>query len=77
MTTPISPEDLDKARAHNPDYMNEDSIDKLVARVEELEGALREAGRFIATARIGRYKYIIPEQVDALAAIDRVLEGTE
>ena len=37
MTTPISPEDLDEARAHNPDHMNGDTIDKLVARVEELE----------------------------------------
>lgn len=50
-------------------HTHQASIDKLVARVEELEGALREA-----RSALLRHE---PFYGDALAVIDRVLEGTE
>ncbi len=49
-------------------------IDKLVARVEELEGALREARKELLRNEIGHPRFAV---FAALAVINRVLEGTE
>ena len=76
MTTPISPEDLDEVRSHNPDYMNGDTIDQLVARVEELTDQLGDT-LSVLQFDVERFPYLNARWGTEIKRIRRVLEGTE